>query len=107
MTYDPKTKSIKYSKENSDKEHELICEPVAGEEMYFCITLNTHDEAVSIVQWFCKKFKTYLSFLHLTPINKLFESFYFFIFFCLLFYKISKFDKKEKHTQIISAINSK
>jgi hypothetical protein len=25
MTFDPKTKSIKYSKENSDKEHELPC----------------------------------------------------------------------------------
>lgn len=51
MTYDPKTKSIKYTKENDDKEHEVICEPIPGEEMYFCVTLNTHDEAVSIVQW--------------------------------------------------------
>ena len=51
MTYDPKTKSIKYTKENDDKEHEIICEPISGEEMYFCVTLNTHDEAVSIVQW--------------------------------------------------------
>lgn len=50
MTYDPKTKSIKYTKENDDKEHEVICEPIPGEEMYFCVTLNTHDEAVSIVQ---------------------------------------------------------
>lgn len=50
MTYDPKAKTIKYSKENTDKEFELSCEPIAGEEMYFCCTLNTHDEAVSIVQ---------------------------------------------------------
>lgn len=50
MTYDPKSKSIKYTKENDDKEHEVSCEPIPGEEMYFCVTLNTHDEAVSIVQ---------------------------------------------------------
>jgi hypothetical protein len=50
MTYDPKSKTIKYTKENSDKEYELACEPVSGEEMYFCCTLNTHDETVSIVQ---------------------------------------------------------
>jgi hypothetical protein len=43
MTYDPKSKMIKYSKENGDKEHEMACEPVIGEEMYFCVTLNTHD----------------------------------------------------------------
>lgn len=52
MTYDPKAKTIKYSKENTDKEFELSCEPITGEEMYFCCTLNTHDEAVSIVQWY-------------------------------------------------------
>ena len=50
MTYDPKAKTITYSKENSDKQYELKCEPVPGEEMYFCCTLNTHDETVSIVQ---------------------------------------------------------
>jgi hypothetical protein len=49
MTFDPKAKTIKYSKENTDKEFELSCEPITGEEMYFCCTLNTHDEAVSIV----------------------------------------------------------
>jgi hypothetical protein len=49
MTFDPKAKTIKYSKENTDKEFELSCEPITGEEMYFCCTLNTQDEAVSIV----------------------------------------------------------
>ena len=52
MTFDPKAKTIKYSKENTDKEFELSCEPITGEEMYFCCTLNTQDEAVSIVPWY-------------------------------------------------------